>query len=172
MVLEMKVSHESEFAALVPILPIFLSYMLSFVYLGIYWNNHHHLFYASEKLAGNILWTNLHVLFWLSFVPFTTGWMGENHFDTAPVALYGFNLLMAGIAYNILTKALLSHHTEDSILSLALRNDVKGRLSMLFYLIAIPITFWSSWAAMAIFALVAIMWLFPDQRIVKQIISR
>ncbi len=169
MVLEMKVPHVGEFAALVPILPIFLSYLLSFVYLGIYWNNHHHLFHASEILAGNVLWANLHLLFWLSLVPFTTGWMGENHFQTAPVALYGFNLLMAGVAYTILTKALLSHHSKDSVLGLALKNDIKGRLSVLFYVVAIPIAFWSAWVSMAIFALVAIMWLVPDQRIEKRI---
>jgi uncharacterized membrane protein len=172
MVLEMKVPEGHTFSALLPLLPIFLSYLLSFVYLGIYWNNHHHLFHASSKVSGSVLWANLHLLFWLSLVPFTTGWMGENEFGTVAVALYGFNLLMAGFAYYVLTRALLAGHGADSVLAIAIGNDRKGMLSLLFYALSIPLAFVFNWGSMALFLVVAVMWLIPDKRIENQFLGK
>lgn len=167
MVLEMKVPHEANLAALRPLIPVFLSYVLSFIYLGIYWNNHHHLLQAVGRVNGRILWANMHLLFWLSLVPFVTNWMGENHFAKLPVALYGVVLLMAACAYFILTRALLSHHGKESTLAVALGRDFKGKISIVFYVVAIPLAFVSPWLACAIYILVAVMWLIPDRRIEK-----
>ena len=167
MVLELTVPHGDDLAALRPLIPIFLSYVLSFVFLGIYWNNHHHLFQVIERVDGRVLWANLHLLFWLSLVPFVTGWMGENNFSTWPVALYGTVLFFSGVAFFILTRVLLSIHSRDSVLATALGRDFKGKISVLIYLVAIPVAFVNSWIACAIYVLVAIMWLVPDPRIEK-----
>jgi uncharacterized membrane protein len=167
MVLEMKVPHGTDFGALAPVLPVFLSYVLSFVFLGIYWNNHHHLFQAVKHVNGKVLWANLHLLFWLSLTPFVTGWMGENHFASWPVALYGIVLLSAAAAYWVLTRALLSLHGDESVLAKALGSDFKGKASLVIYLIAIPLAFVYSLAAGALYVVVAIMWLIPDRRIEK-----
>jgi uncharacterized membrane protein len=167
MVLEIKVPHGADLEALRPLLPIFLSYVLSFIYLGIYWNNHHHLLQAVRHVNGRILWANLHLLFWLSLIPFVTGWMGENHFAALPVALYGIVLLFSAIAYFILSQNLVSHHGKDSTLAKALGKDFKGKISMVFYAVAIPLAFVNSWIACIIYIMVAIMWLIPDRRIEK-----
>jgi uncharacterized membrane protein len=165
MVLEIKVPHGTDLAALRPLIPIFLSYVLSFVFIGIYWNNHHHLLQAVRHVNGRILWANMHLLFWLSLIPFATAWMGENRFATIPVALYGVVLLLAAIAYFILTKALISHHGKDSALATAMGRDFKGKLSMVIYAVAIPLSFVKSWIACLLYVLVAAMWLIPDLRI-------
>jgi len=165
MVLELAPPHGSELSALVPLIPKFLSYILSFVFLGIYWNNHHHLWQAVEQVRGNILWANLHLLFWLSLVPFVTAWMGENNFTTIPVALYGVVLWFAGFAYYIMVQALMKHHSVDSVLAKAIKDNTKERWSLILYTAAIPLAFVSSWIALAIYITVAIMWLAPDRRI-------
>lgn len=165
MVLEMKVPHGAEVVALQPVIPVFFSYVLSFVYLGIYWNNHHHLIHTARYVNGAIMWANLHLLFWLSLIPFTTGWMGENHFAPWPVALYGTVLLFAGIAYFILTRTLIAGHGSDSTLAISIGRDVKGKLSLASYAAAIPFAFAQPWIACALYVLVAIMWLVPDRRI-------
>jgi uncharacterized membrane protein len=167
MVLELRVPHGSELTALKPLLPVFLSYVLSFVFLGIYWSNHHHMLHAVQHVNGAVLWANLHLLFWLSLVPFTTAWMGENHFARGPVALYGAVLLFASIAYFILSRALISLHGKDSVLATAVGRDFKGQISTLLYLVAIPLAVVRSWLACALYVLVAIMWLVPDRRIEK-----
>ena len=169
MVLELRVPIGASFSALRPVGPVFLSYVLSFVFLGIYWSNHHHLLQVVEHVDGRVLWANLHLLFWLSLTPFVTAWMGENHFARLPVALYGVVLLLAAIAYFILTRALLSIHSRDSVLAIALGADFKGKISMVIYLVAIPLAFMRSWAACALYVLVAVMWLVPDPRIEKTI---
>ncbi|HEX9706959.1 MAG TPA: TMEM175 family protein [Steroidobacteraceae bacterium] len=165
MVLELKVPHGQDLATLKPLLPVFLSYILSFVYLAIYWNNHHHMLHASHKVTGPILWANLHLLFWLSLIPFTTGWMGENHFSEWPTALYGVVLLMAAIAYFILQGRIIASQGKDSLLRRAVGKDWKGKLSPVLYLLAIFVAFGSHWASKAIYVLVALMWLVPDRRI-------
>jgi uncharacterized membrane protein len=165
MVLEMKVPHGESIDVLTPIIPVFLSYVLSFVYLGIYWNNHHHMLHACNKVTGSILWANLHLLFWLSLVPFVTGWMGENHFEAAPSALYGIVLLMAAIAYFILQQLIIASQGPDSLLKKAVGGDWKGKVSPLFYAIAIPLAFWSKWISLGLYVLVALIWLIPDRRI-------
>ncbi len=165
MVLEMKVPHGSEWAALRPLAPVFGSYALSFVYVGIYWNNHHHLLQATRSINGRILWANLHLLFWLSLIPFCSGYMGENHFETLPVALYGGVLFMCGIAYYILSRALVAHHGRESTLAVALGKDRKGIVSLLLYVVAIALAPFSAPAAFAIYVLVAALWLVPDRRI-------
>jgi len=165
MVLELKVPQGNDLAALKSITPIFLSYVLSFLYLGIYWNNHHHLLQAAERVNGGILWANLHLLFWLSLIPFVTGWMGENQFATLPVALYGADLLMAAIAYVILSHMLIALHGRDSTLSAAIGNDFKGKISVIIYALAILISIFNAWIALSIYALVAISWLVPNKRI-------
>jgi len=165
MVLELKVPHGDSLSALVPLIPVLLSYVLSFMYLGIYWNNHHHMMHASKRVTGSILWANLHLLFWLSLVPFTTGWMGENHFAVLPAAAYGFVLLMASIAYWMLQLRIIVSQGPDSLLKKAVGNDWKGKLSPILYLSAILLAFVSSWIAMAIYVLVAFMWVIPDKRI-------
>jgi uncharacterized membrane protein len=169
MVLEMKVPHGVELAALRPLIPVFLSYALSFVFLGIYWNNHHHLLHVTTRVSGTILWANMHLLFWLSLVPFVTGWMGENHFAPAPTALYGLVLLLAAIAYLLLQHAILVQEGPDSILAAALGNDWKGRFSPLIYGIAIALTFLHPWIAGALYVFAAVMWLIPDRRIERSL---
>jgi uncharacterized membrane protein len=165
MVLDLKVPHEAELAALKPLLPVFLSYVLSFLYVGIYWNNHHHLFHSTKRVNGGILWANLHLLFWLSLFPFTTGWVGENYQSPTATAVYGFVLLMAGTAYSILEQAIISHEGRDSILARAVGNRWKENISLLCYLSGIPLAFVSVWISDALFILVAIAWLVPDRRI-------
>jgi uncharacterized membrane protein len=172
MVLELHVPHGIDAAALVPLLPKFLSYVLSFVYVGIYWNNHHHMLQATERVNGAILWANLHLLFWLSLIPFTTAWMGENHFASLPVALYGAVLLMAAIAYTILSRALISHHGRASLLAAAIGRDRKGYASLALYAIAIPLAFVEPAVAGGIYVLVAVIWLVPDTRIERTIATR
>jgi uncharacterized membrane protein len=168
MVLELKPPHGNDLAALIPQIPIFLSYALSFIYLGIYWNNHHHLLHAVKNVDGRILWANLHLLFWLSLVPFSTAWVGENHLAPWPVAIYGAILLFAAIAYYILTRFLISLHGHDSFLAKAVGRDFKGGISMLFYLASIPLAFINIWFAIALYIVVAVMWLIPDRRIEKK----
>lgn len=167
MVLELKVPHAADLAALRPIIPVFLSYVLSFIYVGIYWNNHHHLLQAVRYINGYVLWANLHLLFWLSLIPFVTAWMGENYLATLPVALYGIVLFCAAIAYFILTRVLITYHGKDSPLAIALGRDFKGKISMMCYALAIVIAFVNSWFSCALYVLVAIMWLIPDRRIEK-----
>jgi len=169
MVLDLKVPHGEGFEALKPVVPTLLLYLLSFVYVGIYWNNHHHMLHACSKVTGGILWANLHLLFWLSLVPFTTGWMGENHFAAAPSALYGFVLLMAGIAYWILQSLIIRAGGAHSVLKEAVGNDWKGKASPVSYLTAIVCAFWSPVASQVIYSLVALMWLIPDRRIERAI---
>ena len=165
MVLEMKVPHGDSFDALAPLIPVFLSYVLSFVYVGIYWNNHHHMLQACTKISGSVLWANLHLLFWLSLFPFATGWMGENHFAPMPSAIYGAVLLMAAIAYWILQQAIIASEGSASILRSAVGGDWKGKLSPVLYLLAVASTFWVQWLAQALYVLVALIWLIPDRRI-------
>jgi uncharacterized membrane protein len=167
MVLELSGPHEPSLAALRPLIPTFLSYVLSFVFLGIYWSNHHHLIQAIRHVNGAALWANLHLLFWLSLIPFVTNWMGENHFAPWPVAVYGMVLVFAGIAYYILTRVLIVLHGRDSTLATAVGNDFKGKISVVIYLIAIPLAFVDSRLSCAIYVLVAVMWLIPDRRIEK-----
>ena len=171
MVLELKIPHEAGWRALVPLAPVFLSYVLSFIYLGIYWNNHHHLLQAVKHVDGRVLWANLHLLFWLSLIPFVTGWMGENHFAAWPVALYGAVLLFAAIAYFILAHVLVSLHGRTSVIGIALGRDFKGKVSMVIYLAAIPLAFYRSGLAFALYMSVAAMWLVPDRRIEKKIVD-
>ena len=165
MVLEMKVPHGSGLEDLRPLLPVFLSYVLSFVYVGIYWNNHHHMLHACNAVTGAVLWANLHLLFWLSLFPFTTGWMGENHFTALPTVLYGLVLLMAAIAYYLLQQAIIRAQGRDSILKKAVGRDWKGKLSPVLYLVAIVATLRSAWIAQAVFVAAALIWLIPDRRI-------
>jgi uncharacterized membrane protein len=172
MVLELKVPHGVDLAALKPVLPILLSYVLSFIYIGIYWNNHHHLFQATEQVSGGILWANLHLLFWLSLFPFTTAWIGENHLTAIPTAIYGFVLLMAAIAYEILERVIIAKQGRESFLARAVGKDWKGKLSPALYLAAIPLAFLSSWAATVLYIFVALLWLIPDPRIEKALERR
>src|SRR5262245_42186041 len=165
MVLEMKVPHGTDLADLKPILPVFLSYVLSFVYIGIYWNNHHHLLHATHRVSGGILWANLHLLFWLSLVPFVTGWMGENHFASLPAALYGLVLLLAAVAYVVLHRSIVARQGGDSVLAGELGRDRKAKLSLVLYVGAIGLAFVSPWLAAAVYALVAAMWLVPNRRL-------
>jgi uncharacterized membrane protein len=165
MVLELKIPQKADVSDLLPLAPVILSYMLSFVFLGIYWNNHHHLFQAVKRVNGRVLWANLHLLFWLSLTPFVTGWMGEHDFAPWPVALYGVVLLLSGVAYFILSRALLSLHGEESVLATALGGEFKEKISIVIYMFAIPLAFVNSWLAGALYAVVAIMWLIPDRRI-------
>jgi uncharacterized membrane protein len=169
MVLEIKVPHGVEFTDLIPLIPIFLSYILSFIYLGIYWNNHHHMMQTVKKVSGGVLWANLHLLFWLSLVPFVTGWIGEHNFAQIPMASYGFILLMAAIAYHILQVQLIKSHDADYILAKAVGSDLKGKLSPLLYIIGIAFAWVSTWVSGAIFILVAFMWLIPDTRIERAV---
>ncbi len=167
MVLEMKVPHGTGWEALRPVIPAFLGYILSFIFIGIYWNNHHHLMHAVKHVGGGVLWANLHLLFWLSLTPFVTSWMGENHFAALPVAVYGALLFFASLAYFILVRALISLHGRDSTLATALGGDFKGRISIVLYAAAIPLAFLSPWISCGLYVTVAIMWLVPDRRIEK-----
>lgn len=171
MVLEMKVPHGAAFAALTPLIPVFLSYVLSFIYLGIYWNNHHHMLHTVHHVSGGILWANLHLLFWLSLVPFVTGWMGENWFDTGPSALYGVVLLMAAMAYYILQRAIVGTHGRDSVLARALGRDIKGKISPMLYIAGILCSFVLPWLAATIYVIVAVIWLVPDRRIERTLVE-
>ena len=167
MVLEMKVPHGVDAAALLPVLPVFLTYVLSFVFVGIYWTNHHHMFHAVHRVNGAVLWANLHLLFWLSLVPFVTGWMGENHFETLPVAAYGVVLLCAACAYTLLTRTLLPIHEKDSTLAKAIGRDTKGNISIVIYAASIALAFVQPWVACAGYVLVAALWIVPDRRFEK-----
>lgn len=169
LVLELKVPHGSDLTALRPLLPVFLTYVLSFIYLAIYWNNHHHLFHTVQRVNGPILWANLHLLFWLSLVPFVTGWMGENHFAALPTALYGCVMLMAAVAYFCLQCAIIAEHGRDSLLAKAVGADFKGKLSLVFYAAAIGLSFVNQWFADALYVLVAVMWFIPDRRIERRL---
>jgi uncharacterized membrane protein len=165
MVLELRPPHGTELVALRPLLPALLSYVLSFIYLGIYWNNHHHMLHATRRVTGPILWANLHLLFWLSLIPFVTAWMGENHVAATPTALYGVVLLMAAIAYWTLQQQILHTEGPHSLLASAIGDDAKGRLSPLLYLAAVGLAFVQPWMAHAVYVLVALIWLVPDRRI-------
>ncbi len=171
MVLELRVPHEAGLTALRPLFPVLLSYVLSFIYLGIYWSNHHHLLHAVDHVDGRILWANLHLLFWLSLVPFVTAWMGENHFARGPVAVYGVVLLAASIAYYILTRALIALHGRTSKLSIAVGKDLKGQLSTAIYAVGIPLALLRWWLGFGLYVLVAIMWLVPDRRIERTLVD-
>ena len=165
MVLEMKVPHAADAAALLPLAPVFVSYLLSFVFIGVYWNNHHHLLHAAQRVNGRILWANLHLLFWLSLIPFVTGWMGENDFAPHPVALYGIVQLLAGLAFFILARSLVATHGRDSALAKAIGRDFKGKASLVVYVVAVPLAFVNPAAALVLYAGVAVVWLVPDRRI-------
>jgi uncharacterized membrane protein len=169
MVLELKVPKGADFEALKELLPIFISYILSFIYIGIYWNNHHHMLSTVKEVNGSILWANLHLLFWLSLVPFVTGWIGENNFASTTMALYGFILLMAAIAYFILQQTIIKKEGEASVLAKAVGKDMKGKASPIIYLVAIPMAFVSSWISGALYVLVALIWLIPDKRIERSL---
>jgi uncharacterized membrane protein len=169
MVLEMKSPHGASLASLRPVIPVFLSYLLSFIYIGIYWNNHHHLLHATQRVNGATLWANLHLLFWLSLFPFATAWMDENQFAPWPVAVYGIVMLFAGVAYFILTKALIQLHGRDSTLAASIGSDTKGKISIAIYAIAIPLALVKPWIAGACYVIVAIMWLIPDPRIERKL---
>src|SRR5437763_1721984 len=169
MVLDLKVPHGDGLKELAPLLPVFLSYILSFLYVGIYWNNHHHMLHNCTVVTGAMLWANLHLLFWLSLFPFTTGWMGENHFTTVPTALYGVVLLMAAIAYYLLQQAIIRVQGQGSILEKAIGRDWKGKLSPVLYIVAIVATLRSSWIAQAVFVVAALIWFIPDRRIEKRL---
>jgi uncharacterized membrane protein len=172
MVLELKVPHGGGLDVLAPLWPVFLSYVLSFIYIGIYWNNHHHMLKVVKSITGGVLWANLHLLFWLSLVPFTTGWMGENHFERTPTVVYGFNLLFCGIAFTILQMTLVRNEGRDHSLAKATRGDVKGKTSLALYTGGI-VAAWAfePWAGMACFVTVALMWLVPDRRMERQIVK-
>jgi len=165
MVLELRAPHGADLAALQPLIPAFLTYLMSFVFLGIYWNNHHHMLHMADRINGAILWANLHLLFWLSLVPFVTGWMGENHFVALPTAAYGVVLLMAALAYTILQAAIVAEQGSGSKLKKAVGRDLKGRMSLGLYAAAIPLAFTRAWVSIAIYVVVALMWLIPDRRI-------
>ena len=171
MVLELKVPHGTDFAALKPLIPVFLSYVLSFFYVGIYWNNHHHLCHSARTVSAGILWANLHLLFWLSLFPFSTAWIGENHLAPLPTAAYGFVLLMAAIAYYLLQCAILAKEGRDSLLAEALGSDWKGKLSPVIYLAAIPLAFVNPWISSGLYVFAALLWLIPDRRI-ERVIER
>ncbi len=172
MVLELRVPHGAELSALRPLLPALGSYLLSFVYLAIYWNNHHHMLHATNRVNGRVLWANMHLLFWLSLFPFVSGWMGENHFSPLPSALYGVVLLMASAAYWLLTRAIISADGQNSLLAKAVGKDQKGNLSLLLYAAAIPLAFVNQWISQALYVALALMWLVPDRRIEKVLSER
>ena len=173
MVLELKVPHGAELSALAPLWPVFLSYVLSFVFIGLYWNNHHHMFQLTESVSGGVLWANLHLLFWLSLLPFTTGWMGENHFERWPTVLYGINLLCCALAYYVLQTVIVRHQGPDSQLAIALASDLKGKASPVLYVAGI-LGAWiiSAWVGLGFFVFVALMWLIPDRRLEKRITAQ
>ena len=169
MVLELKIPHGDDLSVLIPQWPVFLTYTLSFVYLGIYWNNHHHMLHATQYISGGVLWANLNLLFWLSLIPFATGWMGENHFAPLPTAVYGMVLILCSFAYIILQVSILRHHrNENMLLAEAVGNDLKGKVSLVLYALAIPIAFVNPWVSQALYVLVAAIWFIPDRRIEKR----
>jgi uncharacterized membrane protein len=172
MVLQLTVPRGDSFTDLRPLLPVFLSYILSFVFLGIYWTNHHHLLQAIQYVDGRVLWANMHLLFWLSLIPFGTAWMGSYRFSTWPIVFYGAVLMFAGVAYFILVRALIALHGQDSVLAAAVGSDFKGKISVVIYLVAILVAFISSWVAFGIYVLVAIIWLVPDRRIEKNLVKK
>ncbi|UCV02792.1 DUF1211 domain-containing protein [Dechloromonas denitrificans] len=172
MVLELKVPHGEEIEALAPLIPVFLSYVLSFVYVGIYWNNHHHMLHTARGVTGPILWANLHLLFWLSLFPFVTGWMGENHFAAMPSAVYGVVLFMAALAYRMLQRTIIASQGDSSLLKMALGSDWKGKSSPTAYALAVLLAFWSPSLAQGLYVLVALIWLIPDQRIEKALADK
>ena len=169
MVLEMKVPHGGTWAELKTLTPVFMSYILSFIYIGIYWNNHHHLMHVTHKINGKIMWANSHLLFWLSLMPFASGWMGENHFTQLPTAVFGVILLMAGIAYYILSRCLIKFHGKESTLAKAVGNDAKGIISVVVYALGIVLSFYYTWISLLLYTMVAILWLVPDKRIEKKL---
>jgi len=169
MVLEMKAPEEISLQALLPLLPVFISYLLSFIYLGMYWINHHHLLHNVERVNGKILWANLHLLFWLSLIPFATSWVGENHTNAAPVAFYGFLLLMCGIAYLVLQTVIITQHDEDFILRKVVGKDIKGKLSLVFYIIGILLSFLNPWLSISCYVIVAIIWIVPEKRLERNV---
>ena len=169
MILEIKVPTENSFEALLPLIPVFLSYVLSFVYIGIYWNNHHHMFQATKIINGKVLWANMHLLFWLSLIPFATSWIGSQHFASVPVSVYGFLLLMCAISYTILQNKLIRLHGKDSLLDKAVKDDKKGKISVLCYILAIPLAFVTPWISGLLYITVALIWVIPDKRIENQI---
>ncbi|WP_075793753.1 TMEM175 family protein [Massilia putida] len=171
MVLELKPPHGSDFRSLLPLWPVFMSYILSFVYVGIYWNNHHHLIHAVKEISGGVLWANLHLLFWLSLIPFVTAWMGENHFETGPTAAYGFVLFMCSIAYLLLARGLIVNHPKNSTLASALHNDRKGAISIALYLTGVALSWFAAWLGFLVYAAVAVIWLIPDRRIEEKVIE-
>lgn len=171
MVLEMKVPHGDGIEAIKPLLPVFISYVLSFINVGIYWNNHHHMLHAAHHVDGKVLWANIHLLFWLSLIPFGTAWMGENHFTVWPVAIYGMILFMCGLAYYILAKMLVKLHGKSSTLAIAIGRDKKGILSLVFYFIAIVLAFVNAWVSLGLIVFVAAMWFIPDRRIEKKLVT-
>jgi uncharacterized membrane protein len=171
MVLELKVPHSPDFSALLPLWPVFMSYVLSFVYIGIYWNNHHHLMHAVHEVSGGVLWANLHLLFWLSLIPFVTAWTGENHFQTGPTVAYGFVLFMCAVAYSLLVRRLVAHHDKNRILAEAIGDDRKGKLSIVLYLLGIALAWFAAWLGFLVYVGVAIMWLIPDRRIERKVVE-
>ena len=172
MVLELKVPHGDGLAALNPLLPVFFSYVLSFIFVGIYWINHHHMVHTVRRVTASILWANLHLLFWLSLIPFVTGWLGENHFAALPAMVYGCVMLCSAIAYTILQRAIIAHDPSGSLLQEAIGNDRKGKLSLLLYVIGISVALWLPWLAMGVYVLVSLIWLIPDRRIEKVLTSK
>ena len=172
MVLELKIPHEPDLSALKPLIPVFISYVLSFIFIAIYWNNHHHLFQAVQKVNGAALWANIHLLFWLSLIPFVTGWMGENHFSQWAVALYGAILIFAGIAYYILVQVLIAHHGKESALAIAIGSDFKGKISVVIYIIGMSLSFYNTILSLTLYFIVALIWLIPDKRIEKTLIQK
>jgi uncharacterized membrane protein len=171
MVLELKVPHNPDFSALLPLWPVFMSYVLSFIYIGIYWNNHHHLMHAVKEVSGGVLWANLHLLFWLSLIPFVTAWMGENHFEAAPTVAYGFVLFMCAIAYSLLVRRLIVHHDKNATLAEAIGDDRKGKISIVLYLVGIALAWFAAWLGFLVYVGVAVMWLIPDRRIERKVVE-
>jgi len=169
MIIEIKAPHENSFNALIPLIPVFLSYLLSFAYIGIYWNNHHHMFQTVKKVNGAVLWLNMLLLFWLSLIPFTTSWIGEQHFSTVPMCIYGVILLMSAITYFLLQNKLIQLHGKESLLQQAVKDDKKGKISLLCYALAIPLAFVSTWISGILYIAVALLWIIPDKRIENQI---
>lgn len=169
MVLEMKVPHGADWDSLKPLAPVFMSYILSFIYIGIYWNNHHHLLHAVHKISGKVMWANNHLLFWLSLMPFASGWMGENHFASLPTAVFGVDLLMAGVAYYILAQSLIKLHGKESVIARAVGRDSKGKISVIIYAAGVGLSCLNGWISLALYTLVAIIWLIPDRRIEKKL---
>jgi uncharacterized membrane protein len=172
MVLELKPPHGSDVSALIPLWPVFMNYVLSFIYVGIYWNNHHHMLHAVKEVSGGVLWANLHLLFWLSLIPFVTAWMGENHFETGPTAAYGVVLCMCAVAYALLVRGLVANHEKNSTLADAIGDDRKGKLSIVLYLVGVALAWFAAWLGFLVYAGVAVMWLIPDRRIENKVVAK